>query len=62
MGISLINHNSIRMEPVFMILGQSAGTVAAMAIEKNTGIHDLAYDEIRIKLVIDGQILEYSEE
>lgn len=59
---SHIAFGSIRMEPVFMILGQSAGTVAAMATEKNTDIHDLAYDEIRTKLVDDEQILEYSEE
>jgi hypothetical protein len=59
---SHIAFGSIRMEPVFMILGQSAGTIAAMAIEKNTGIHDLSYDEIRTKLVDDGQVLEYSEE
>lgn len=56
---SHIAFGSIRMEPVFMILGQSAGTVASMAIEGKKNIHDLTYDEIRKKLVGDGQILEY---
>ena len=56
---SHIAFGSIRMEPVFMILGQSAGTVAAIALDKRKAIHDLGYDEIRIKLEADGQILEF---
>lgn len=55
---SHIAFGSIRMEPVFMILGQSAGTIAAMAVEKNIGIHDLPYNEIKAKLIEGGQILE----
>jgi hypothetical protein len=56
---SHIAFGSIRMEPVFMILGQSAGTVASMALNKKKNIHDLTYPEIREKLVADGQILDY---
>ena len=56
---SHIAFGSIRMEPVFMILGQSAGTVAALAINKKKNIHDLTYSEIREKLLADGQIAEY---
>lgn len=56
---SHIAFGSIRMEPVFMILGQSAGTVAAMAIEKRESIYDLSYDEIQAKLIADGQVLEF---
>ena len=59
---SHIAFGSIRMEPVFMILGQSSGTIAAMAIDKKIGLHDLKYDEIRKRLIADSQILEYSEE
>ncbi|MBN2029435.1 FAD-dependent oxidoreductase [bacterium] len=55
---SHIAFGSIRMEPVFMILGQSAGTIAAMAVEKNIGIHDIPYDGIKMQLIEDGQILE----
>jgi hypothetical protein len=58
---SHIAYGSIRMEPVFMILGQSAGTVAAMAIEKKKAIHDLTYEEIKEKLLTDGQVLEYNK-
>lgn len=55
---SHIAFGSIRMEPVFMILGQSAGTLAAMAIEKEVEVHDIGYPEIQSKLLEDGQILE----
>lgn len=56
---SHIAFGSIRMEPVFMILGQSSGTLAAMALQKRKRIHDLEYSEIRLKLLSDGQILEF---
>lgn len=55
---SHIAFGSIRMEPVFMILGQSAGTMASMAIEKRTALHSLTYQEVRNQLLLDGQILE----
>jgi hypothetical protein len=54
-----IAFGSIRMEPVFMILGQTAGTLASMAIDKRKTIYDLTYDEINTKLEADGQILNY---
>jgi len=56
---SHIAFGSIRMEPVFMILGQSAGTIASLALEKNKSIYDLNYEEIKTRLESDGQILKY---
>ncbi len=53
-----IAYGSIRMEPVFMILGQSAATIAVLSIQKRTGIHQLPYDDIRKRLIADGQILQ----
>jgi len=53
---SHIAFGSIRMEPVFMILGQSAGIVAGLALEENIGIHDLTYEKIKAKLINDGQV------
>jgi len=55
---SHIAYGSIRMEPVFMILGQSAGTAAALALEENTNIHELPFEKIRAQLLKDGQVLE----
>jgi len=55
---SHIAFGSIRMEPVFMILGQSAATLAVMSIEGGTAIHDVPYDQLRARLLEDGQVLE----
>ncbi|CAZ97591.1 FAD-dependent oxidoreductase [Zobellia galactanivorans] len=59
---SHIAFGSIRMEPVFMILGQSAATLASMALDKDRAIHDVPYGELRKKLLADGQVLEYNPE
>lgn len=53
-----IAYGSIRMEPVFMILGQSAATLAVLAIEQQCAVQDVAYDQLRERLLADGQILE----
>ena len=57
---SHIAFGSIRMEPVFMILGQSAATAAVMAIEKGVPVQDVPYAELRDRLKADGQVLEYA--
>ncbi len=54
---SHIAFGSIRMEPVFMVLGQSAATAAAMAIEDGVSVQDVDYDSLRSRLEADGQIL-----
>ncbi len=55
---SHIAFGSIRMEPVFMILGQSAATAAVMAIEKDILPHDIAYEDLKAQLLQDGQVLK----
>jgi len=55
---SHIAYGSIRMEPVFMILGQSAATVAALALQQQLGIHQLPYELLKAQLLKDGQVLE----
>jgi len=54
---SHIAYGSIRMEPVFMILGQSAVTAASMAIDKNINVQDVDYSKLRARLLADGQVL-----
>lgn len=53
-----IAFGSIRMEPVFMILGQSAGTAASMAIDGNMTVQEVPYARLRERLVADGQKLD----
>ncbi len=55
---SHIAFGSIRMEPVFMILGQSAATAAALAIEKDIAVQDVAYADLQTELIAAGQILQ----
>ena len=55
---SHIAFGSIRMEPVFMVLGQSAGVIASLAIEKNISVQNLNYDKLNAALINNGQILE----
>ena len=59
---SHIAFGSIRMEPVFMILGQSAAILAGLSVENDMPVHDINYESIKQKLVEAGQVLEYSKE
>lgn len=54
---SHIAYGSIRMEPVFMILGQSAATVAALAMETQCAVQDVEYAKLSAQLIKDGQKL-----
>lgn len=49
---------SIRMEPVFMILGQSAGTAAVLAIDAKVAVQQVDYAQLKGRLLNDGQRLE----
>jgi hypothetical protein len=53
-----IAFGSIRMEPVFMILGQSAATAAVLAIDQKTAVQKLPYEALRSALLKDKQRLE----
>ena len=55
---SHIAFGSIRMEPVFMILGQSAATAAVLSIESGLDVQSLPYEVLKEKLLMDGQVLE----
>jgi hypothetical protein len=60
MSSSHIAYGSIRMEPVFMILGQSSATAAVMAIDGKLAVQDVPYAKLRERLLQDKQVLEYS--
>ncbi len=55
---SHIAYGSIRMEPVFMILGQSAATAAVLAIEGKTAVQDVPYAKLEERLRKDRQVLK----
>jgi hypothetical protein len=54
---SHIAFGSIRMEPVFMILGQSAATAAVQAIDEKQAVQDIDLARLRDQLLKDGQKL-----
>lgn len=58
---SHIAFGSIRMEPVFMILGQSAATAACMSIDKQIAVQDLPYVELKQRLLADKQVLALAD-
>lgn len=55
---SHIAFGSIRMEPVFFALGQSAATAAAFAISDGCAVQDVDYEKLRKRLLFDGQRLK----
>ncbi|PRD54032.1 FAD-dependent oxidoreductase [Sphingobacterium gobiense] len=54
---SHIAFGSIRMEPVFMILGQSAALAASLAIDNGTGVQDVSYEALEKLLLESKQVL-----
>ena len=48
---------SIRMEPVFMILGQSAAAAASLAIDHGIAVQEVKYKDLKEVLVNEGQVL-----
>jgi hypothetical protein len=57
---SHIAFGSIRMEPVFMVLGQSAATAAAMAIDGNVPVQQVEYEKLKARLLADKQMLVWT--
>ncbi len=58
---SHIAFGSIRMEPVFMILGQSAAQAASLAIDNKQSVQNISYKMLEGKLLERGQILVKKE-
>lgn len=54
-----IAFGSIRMEPVFMVLGQSAATAAALAIDGGVSVQDINYLKLKTVLLKDKQVLKH---
>ena len=54
-----IAYGSIRMEPVFMILGQSSATAACQAIDEKVPVQKINYPKLKNRLLADQQILEW---
>ncbi|WP_262697068.1 FAD-dependent oxidoreductase [Chitinophaga alhagiae] len=47
LSASHIAFGAIRMEPMFMVLGQSSAIAAALAIDGKVRLHDLQYEKLK---------------
>jgi hypothetical protein len=57
---SHIAYGSIRMEPVFMVLAQSAMIAGGLALELGVPVQDVPYERLRERLLAAGQVLSWS--
>jgi len=60
MSASHLGYGSVRMEPVYMILGQACGTAAVIAIDDNLDVQKVPYARLRERLVADKQLIEWT--
>ena len=61
LSASHIAFGSIRMEPVFMVLAQSAATAAVHAINQEKDVQQISYALLRDQLLKDAQVLEWKD-
>lgn len=61
LSASHVAYTSIRMEPVYMILGQSAATAACIAIDQNSSVQNIDYQKLRQRLLSDNQIITFNQ-
>ncbi len=61
MSATHIAFASLRMEPVFMILGQSVGAAACLAIDEGCAVQQIPYGKLKARLIKDGQCLALNE-
>lgn len=54
---SHISYGSVRMEPVFMALAESAAIAASLMLEKNTSAQDVPYPALEAKLLRAKQVI-----
>ena len=62
LSASHIAYGSIRMEPVFMVLGQSAATAACHSIDEDVSVQQIDMNRLTRRLKDDGQVLEWTGE
>ena len=51
----------MRMEPVFMELGQCAGAAACIAIDEKVSVQRVPYESLRQQLLKDGAVLVWQK-
>lgn len=62
LAASHIAYGSIRMEPVFMVLGQSAALAANLALRAGADVQEVPYASLRDELLAAGQVLAWQHD
>jgi hypothetical protein len=57
MSASHVAYGTIRMEPVYMIMGQASGVAAAQAIDENAAVQKIAVEKLTAKLKAQKAVL-----
>ncbi|WP_020526474.1 FAD-dependent oxidoreductase [Flexithrix dorotheae] len=55
---SYVAYGSLRLVWMFMTMGQAAGAAASIAIDENTSVQEVPYDQLKTSLLQEGQILD----
>jgi hypothetical protein len=58
MSASHVAYGTVRMEPVYMILGQACGVAGALAATERKAVQDVAYEKIKAKLLAQKAVLD----
>jgi hypothetical protein len=59
LSASHVAYGSIRVEPVYMVLGQSAAAAACLAIDLGVPVQDVPYESLSQQLLQENQVLNY---
>lgn len=58
---SHVAFGTLRMEPVFMEMGQAAATAIGLALDQGISVHELPYPQLRERLLKDRAVLDPEE-
>jgi hypothetical protein len=61
LSASHVAYSSVRMEPQYMIIGQAAGVVASLAIQKGTAVQDISVPTLQEKLHAQKAVLNLTD-
>jgi len=61
LSASHVAYSSVRMEPQYMIIGQAAGVVASLAIQKGTAVQDISIPALQKKLHAHKAVLNLTD-
>jgi hypothetical protein len=59
LSASHVIYGSLRMEPIFMVIGHAAGTAATMAVKNKVAVQQVNIKTLQQKLLQQGQVFDF---